>query len=499
MVKMKYLLPLVLLSTCLLQAQVVTTFEGMNASQLASPRLPIDPNGAVGTKQYMEWVNGYYQAYDKVTFARVWSSPQPVSNLPWAANKMPQCASIGVDTVILFDRLALRWVVAGHTNSNYTYCVAISNTDDLTSTNPPLNWYTYSFALSSVLGQNSQGHPYYPDYTKMSTWSDAYYMTADLEDPNNGYIIIGVLACALDRTNMINGGTPNPIQCFSDPNPIPKNGTWYVAHTLNAADVEGTTPPPQGRDEFLTSIVNPPNDGHSTTSNTMNLWDLHLDWTNSANSTFTKTTLSVPTYTPGCYNPANVAYTICVPEPTLTKSGIHYHIDSVGDRIMPRLGYRNFGSYESFLGSQTIRVGTGFNHQSAVSWFELRGSGVPNVYQTGIVDPDKTNYRFMPSIAQDHVGNAAVGYSVSSGLKVHPGIRAAWWNLPGNTSPTEITMQIGRGDQLNSSKWGDYTSMTVDPVDGCTFWYVNQYFPVNQTSTFNWHTKIAHFRLSSCN
>jgi hypothetical protein len=496
MAKMKLLLPLALVSACLVQAQVVTSFEGISAAAVPSPRLPIDPNGAVGTKQFMQWVNGYFQAYDKVTFSPVWNKPQPIGNLPWAANNMPNCASIGVDTVILFDRLAQRWVVGGHTGANYAYCVAISNTDDLTSST--LKWYTYQFPLNSVLGVNSQGRPYYPDYTKLSTWLDAYYMTADLEDPAQGYIEIGVLACALDRTNMIIGGTPNPMQCFSDPNPIPVHGTWYLGHSLNAADVEGTTPPPAGRDEFLASIENPLNDGHTTTTNTMNLWDLHLDWGIPTNSTFTKSVLSVPTYTPGCYNVANIAYTICVPEPTFTKSGIHYHIDSVGDRIMGRLGYRNFGSYESFLGTQTIRVGTGFNHQSAISWFELRGSGVPSVYQTGIVDPDTITYRFMPSIAQDKVGNAAVGYSVSSGLKVHPGIRTSWWNLPGNTSPTELVIKAGKGDELNSAKWGDYTSMTVDPVDGCTFWYVNEYFPVNQTSFLNWHTRIANFKLSTC-
>ena len=323
-------------------------------------------------------------------------------------------------------------------------------------------------------------------------------MTLDLEDPNNNYNEIGVLACALDRTNMINGGTPGPMQCFSDPSPIPVNGTWYLGHSLNAADVEGTTPPPQGRDEFLVSVQNPANDGHTTTTNTMNLWDFHLDWTNPSNSTFTKSVLSVPSYTPGCYNPANIAYTFCVPEPSFNKSNVHYHIDSVGDRIMGRLAYRNFGSYESFLGSQTIRVGTGGSKQTAISWFELRGSGIPSVFQTGTVNPDQIAYRFMPSIAQDQVGNAAVGYSVSNGFKIHPGIRTSWWNLPGNTSATETLIQTGKGDEQNSMKYGDYTSMTVDPVDGCTFWYVNEYFTANQTTTLNWHTRIANFKISSC-
>ncbi len=104
----------------------------------------------------------------------------------------------------------------------------------------------------------------------------------------------------------------------------------------------------------------------------------------------------------------------------------------------------------------------------------------------------------MPSIAQDKTGNAAAGYSVS-GSAVHPGIRAAYWSLPGKTAPVEIGLQNGIGDEENSDHWGDYTSMTVDPIDGCTFWYVNQYYKVSETgSAVDWDTRIANFKLSTC-
>src|SRR5260370_32478115 len=104
----------------------------------------------------------------------------------------------------------------------------------------------------------------------------------------------------------------------------------------------------------------------------------------------------------------------------------------------------------------------------------------------------------MPSIAQDQIGTAAVGYSVSSSA-LHPGIRAAWWNLSTATSPTEISLFNGAGDQENTFHWGDYTSMTVDPVDGCTFWYVNQYLSANQTGTSKiWQTLISNLSLPTC-
>ena len=495
MIRLKLFLPLFFLCSCFLPAQTVTSFEGIDASQVASPKQTIDPNGAVGTKQYMEWVNGYYQAFNKTTLVKVWTKPQAISALAWGASA-PHCSSIGVDTVILFDRLASRWVIAGHSpevNRHYYSCVAVSNTDDLAATN--FTWYTYQFDLTTCIGANSSGKLYYPDYTKLSTWVDGYYGSIDQEDPDKSYQEVGIVAFVLDRTNMLAHSTPNPVQCFSNTN---SNGSVYLAHSLEPADIDGTTAPPQGRDEFFVSIQNPPNDGHSTTSNTINLWDFHVDWINPSNSTFRQSTLSVPTYTPGCYNTANVAYTFCVPEPSFNSFGVHYHIDSVGDRIMWRLAYRNFGSYESFLGSRTVLVGTGppKDKQTGISWFELRGSGVPTVFQTGVVSPDQSLYRFMPSIAQDQVGNAAVGYSTSSGT-THPGIKVSWFSLS-NPVPTELGMQSGTADEKDFQGWGDYTSMTVDPVDGCTFWYVNEYFTTAQVSALTWRTRIANFKLPTC-
>jgi hypothetical protein len=495
--KLRTLLFLIFLNSCLIEAQTVTSFDGIDASQIPRPQLDIDPNGAVGTKQYMEWINTYYQAYDKKTFSPVWSTPQNGTQ-PWRSNNVSDCYGVGGDGVIAFDRLASRWLIAARASSagNYYYCVAISNTDDLTSGS--LGWYTYEIPLNPILGTNSRGHVYFPDWPKLATWQDAYYVTMDLQDVDNKYQEIAIVACALDRTNMLTGFTPNPPQCFSDPSPVPANGTLYLAHSLIPADIEDTTAPPSGRDEFLVSIQNPPNDGVTTTSSSINLWDFHLDWTNPANSTFVKSSLPVSPYTPGCYNVAHVAWTFCVPEPSLSSTGNHYHVDSVGDRIMPRFAYRNFGSYESFLVSHTIQVGLKGAKQTGIRWYELRGSATPAVYQTGTIAPDKTLFRFMPSIAQDRAGNVAVGYSVSRAT-THPGIRATWWSLPNGTVPTEISIQNGGGDEENSTHWGDYTSMTVDPVDDCTFWYVNEYFASNQTgSSINWNTRIANFRVSTC-
>lgn len=476
-----------------IHAQTVKSFEGIDASQVSGLEFDVDPNGAVGTKQFMEWINPWYQAWDKTTFAPVWSKPQE-GTTPFTTNGNVNCEHISGDGVIIFDRLASRWVIAAHSSgsTNYFYCVAISNTDDLTS--PTLAWFTYAISLNKILGTNAQGTTYFPDWPKIATWPDAYYIAMDMEDPNNGFQEVGVMACALDRANMLIGATANTPQCFQAPAPI--TGSMYLAHSFEPADVEGTTPPPVGAPEYYASIQNPVNDGVTTTSDSFNLWQFHVDWANPAASTFSRSSVPVNAYTPGCYTASAPVNTICVPEPSSSTTG--QNIDSVGDRFMFRFAYRNFTTYQSYLVSHTVQVGTGNGSQTGVRWYELRGNGVPALFQSGTINPDQSVYRFMPSIAQDQSGNAAVGYSVSSS-SVHPGIRASWWSLATETSPTEISLFNGSGDQENALNWGDYSSMTVDPVGDCTFWYVNQYLSTNQTGTAKiWQTRISNFTLPTC-
>jgi hypothetical protein len=480
-----------LMASCLM-AQTVTSFDGIDASQVSAPEYDVDPNGAVGTKQFMQYVNLYYQAYDKVTFAPVWSSPQPVT-APFTKNGLTSCEAISGDGMIIFDRLASRWVIGAHTGveNNYYYCVAISNTDDLTSSS--LAWYTYEIALAPILGKNAEGNVYFPDWPKIATWPDAYYVTIDLNDINQNYREVGIVACALDRTNMLIDGTPNAPQCFNVTTPL--SDGIYLGHSLIPADVDGTTAPPVGRDEFMVSIENPIINNVANTSSTFNLWDFHVDWTDPALTTFTQSAISVAPYTPGCYDVLSPVQTVCVPEPSTSTT--KEYIDSVGDRFMPRFAYRNFGSYESFLISHDVSVST-TSTQTGVRWYELRGPGTPTVYQDGTINPDSTNYRFIPSIAEDSFGNAAAGYSISS-KSTHPSLNASWWSLTDPTAPVEFTLYDGTADQENTWHWGSYDSMTVDPVDGCTFWYVNEYYPANQTGTeIVWHTRIANFQLPGC-
>jgi hypothetical protein len=473
-------------------AQTVTSFEGIDASQVPNAEYMVDASGAVGTKQFVEYTNVYFQAYDKITLAPLWTTPQGINSI-WKSNGITSCNAVNNDGMIIFDRLAMRWVVGIHTSTanNYNYCVAVSSSDDLTVA----TWYTYVFAMDSFLGTNAEGQTYFPDWPKLATWSNGYYVGIDLNDTSQSFREVGILVCAFDRANMLINGTARTPICASQLSS--PTGSIYLAHSLIPADVEGTTAPPLGRDEFFTSIENPTLGGGVVTSTTFNLWDFHADFSNPTDATLTQLTISESPYQPGCYTAGMPGSTICVPEPSTASTG--QTIDSVGDRFMPGMSYRNFGSYESFLVSHTVQANSGKNQQTAIRWYELRdnGGGTPSIYQDGNINPDNTTYRFMPSIAEDASGNAAVGYNVSSS-SLHPGMKAAYFSLTNPDAPTEITLYDGAGDEENTWHMGSYSSMTVDPEDGCTFWYVAQYFPTNQTGSPAWGSRINNFQAPGC-
>jgi hypothetical protein len=469
----------------------VCTFEGIDASQIQGVGYNVDPNGAIGTSQYLEWTDPVYQGYSKIyPYRAVWPSGPVDGSTPWRYHGLPDCVGPSGNVVVNFDKLAKRWVIGRRqalAGQPYYYCIAVSSTDQL-STN--MTWYPYGFDLTQILGKNAEGDTYYPDYPRISTWGDAYYVTIDVEDPDQGYPEVGVIACAFDRADMLKGGTMLAPICFKNPSTF--NQLFY-AHSLLPADADGTLAPPKGMVEVFASLENPVT---GNTSNSLNLWEFHVNWSNPSLSTFTgPKSITVPTYTQGCYTPDLPTNTVCVPEPS--TSGTNNFIDSVGDRLMQRLSFRSTGgAHPTYLYTfaNTVQVGTGVESQTGVSWYVFNQAGVRH---SGIINPGDSNYRFMPSAAMDKAGNVAVGYS-ASGYSLHPAIDASYFNFQ-NGTPTEINLFSGTADEENTFHWGVYTSMTVDPADDCTFWYVNEYFDTTQFTNPTWQTRIANFKLPTCN
>jgi hypothetical protein len=166
---------------------------------------------------------------------------------------------------------------------------------------------------------------------------------------------------------------------------------------------------------------------------------------------------------------------------------------------MYRFAYRNFGDHEALVVNHSVNPGTGA--ASGVRWYEIRNPNnpiiAPVVFQQGTFAPDSTS-RWMGSIAMDKLGDILVGYSASSS-GINPAVRVAG-RVPTDAAGTleaEASVIVGAGSQLGGlNRWGDYTSMSVDPVDDCTFYYTNEY--LKSYGTFNWSTRIASFKFPGC-
>ena len=417
---------------------------------------PPDTNGAVGATQYVQWVNTYFAVFDKTTGAIAAGFPKPGNSI-WAGFGGGCQTNNDGDPIVQYDKLANRWVLTQFSVSTtpYLQCVAVSTTSDATG-----SYYRYVFSC---------GATQFNDYPKLGVWPDGYYISYNIF--NNGRTFAGSKACSFDRTKMLAGDPTATQQCF-------QLSTSYGG--LLPSDLDGTTAPPAGSPNFFMNFG----------ANSLNLWKFHVDFANSANSTFTgPTNIPVASFVAACSGGGT-----CIPQP-----GTSNKLDSLADRLMYRLAYRNLGGVESLVVNHSVTVGNKKTGVTSVRWYEIRNpNGTPTVYQQGTLSTADKIHRWMGSIAMDKFGNIALGYSASSG-SVYPSIRYTGRLVTDalGTMQTENIIQAGGGSQTGTlHRWGDYSAMSVDPVDDCTFWYTNEYLKAN--GSFNWSTRIASFKFPGC-
>jgi hypothetical protein len=415
-----------------------------------------DANGAVGATQYVQIVNMSFAVFDKSN-GKIVLGPADISSL-WNGFGGP-CERPISDPVAVYDKIAKRWVLAGMSALARPFfeCIAVSQTSDATGA---YNRYAIEFGAL--------------DYEKLGVWPDAYYLGVNAGGGGNG------IACALQRPAMLEGKKAMAI-CFGAP-----GGKTFS--TLLPADLDGERPPPRGAPNYIVGGIN-------AEPNTMMLFKFHADFAHPKRSTLKgPVRIPVAAYTPAC--PVRIGRDdvhICIPQ-----KGTRTMIWTLSDRLMYRNAYRNFGDHESIVVTHDVNVKFGTNiHDfvTGVRWYELRAAKDGNftVFQQGTFAPD-SNSRWMGSAAMDKAGDLAVGYSISSN-GMYPSIRYAG-RIPTDPLGTlEGEKSVVTGSSPGSLPWGDYSSMAVDPVDDCTFWYTTEYYERGQDG---WSTRIASFRFSGC-
>ena len=461
------------------------TFEGMNQADGCGNCIPPDPTGVVGPNHFAEMVNSSFAIYSKTGTKLV--GPTHINAL-WQNLPGPCKDDNDGDPIVVYDHLADRWVLSQFAvnggSGPFDECIAVSTSSDPTGT-----YYVYDFHLSNTI---------FNDYPKLGVWPDGYYMTMNEFDSTTGNTFIGAGAYAFERDKMLIGQSAQML--FFDESKV--NGSFGG---MLPSYLDGPPPPPGTPNFFaeVDSIVNSPGLG----ADAMRIWKFHVDWSNPASSTFGLAGQPDFVLPVASWNPSQCVESqgTCVPQ-----MGSSTQLDVVGDRIMFRLAYRNFGDHDSLLINHSVLA----DARVGVRWYEVRGlststpTSTPSIYQQGTFAPTDTFYRWMGSIAMDVSGNIAVGYSISSAASF-PSINYAG-RLAGDPlgvlTQGETQMFAGLGPENVQffippvGRWGDYTTLSVDPTDGCTFWYVNEYFP-DQTipdPSAPWHTRIGSFKFSQC-
>ena len=422
-----------------------------------SGRLYSDATGAVGATQYVQLVNSQYTVYDKTT-GKVLAGPIAANSL-WSKFGGPCQTTNNSDGAVIYDQLANVWVFQHHANpagGPNLNCVAVSRSSDATGT-----YNLYGFALTADV----------PDKPRIALWPDAYYISQDLLDSTGAFVHSQV--CALERSSMLAGTFAQSI-CFQGSISLPT----FVVTTL-----DGQTLPPAGEPEFVWQLDQRANVGR----NNMNSFQFHVDWANPANSTLNGPVANaLPSYTDACPTIKK-----CITQPNAANP-----LQGWGDRLIGRISYRNFGTYESVVMTHAVSRAVNTELHSAVRWYEYRSPKTPVLFQSGTFNPD-ANHRWVPNIAQDQFGDIAISYNVSS-TTVFPGIRYtghAFSDKLGLMEP-ETTLITGAGSQINNQNWPSYAGLALDPVDDCTFWVTGEYYAA--TSKSGWKTQIASFRFPSC-
>jgi hypothetical protein len=410
---------------------------------------PPDTNGAVGATQYVQWVNESFAIFNKSTGAILPGYPK-AGNTLWAGFGGGCQTNNDGDPIVQYDKAAGRWIMTQFSvaTTPFTQCVAVSTTSDANGT-----YNRYAFTYTN-----------FNDYPKMGVWSDGYYITYNMFNAA-GTAFLGTQACAFDRANMLLGQPATQV-CFQL---SPSFGG------LLPSDIDGATQPPAGSPNYLVNFG----------TNSLNVWKFKPNFATPASSTFTgPTSIAVAAFNPACKGGT------CIRQPGTTT-----RLDSLADRLMYRLSYRNRAGIESLVVNHSV---AGPSNTSAIRWYELRVANQSvSVAQQGTFAPDAA-YRWMGSIAMDKVGDIAVGYNVSS-TTIRPSIRYSGRTPadPINTLQAETVLKAGVGSQTaNLTRWGDYSAMTVDPTDDCTFWYTTEYLKAN--GSFNWSTWISSFKFPGC-
>jgi len=444
-----------------------------NATLLGFRIMPPDTEGDVGMEHYVQFNNLGFKIFDKN--GNLLNGPDgDAGNLPWAGFGGTCETENDGDPIVLYDEQAGRWLFSQFEVSvNGLQCVAITDGED------PAGPYTrYAFPIS-LAGFN--------DYPKIGVWTtadgsqSAYHITTNEFDA----VFLGVNLTALDRDAMLAG---DPAAGFVQFTIADDADPERFAFALQPAHLEGPTLPPAGTCETYVQAFDAETWGIPGDTDGYRTWDFCVDFDNPANSTLTEN----PLISAGFDFDSNLCdYGPCVPQPN------GQNLDTLSQFTMYRFNVRDVDGVLSGVVTHTVDVRTNL---AGIQWAKLDLSGGnPSLADSGQQFIRDRRHRWMASASQDKEGNIGIGYTRSSSRSND--FPSVYFTGRESTDPAgslqeESVCIDGTGSQSGGSRWGDYSTMSIDPADDCTFWLTNEY--VETTGSFQWDTQVCTFSFASC-
>ena len=405
----------------------ILTFEAASATVT-----PTDPTGAVGPNHFVNAWNSSFRIFDK--------SGSPL--VPAASLSTIFPGTLG-DPIVMYDRYADRFFISEFFYDGFD--VAVSQ-----GPNPVDDgWFVYRFNTNT-----------FPDYPKFSVWSDGYYITANKD--NDGDPTTSEVVFALERDKMLTGDPT--AQMIGFPLTDITISGFYSPMGFNC---NGSILPPAGnapivymQDDVWTGV----------STDHLKIWNINVDWTTPGNSTISSPdTLHTEPFD-GLFDGGSFSN---LPQPSGGD------VDALQATIMYMAQYRRFGGYNSVVFNFVVDL-DGNDNYAGIRWYELRqtNDGDPwAIYQEGTYSQPDGHSAFSGNMCMDANGNIALAYtSVSSTL--NPALRytGRFASDPLGTM-TMAEQVIHNGTQIDpSTRYGDYSQMTIDPTDDATFWSIGEVF-----------------------
>jgi len=397
----------------------------------SSGSTPTDPTGAVGPNHFLNSWNSSFRIWDK--------SGNPLTVAASLSTIFP--GSMG-DPIVMYDPYADRFFISEFFSNGFD--VAVSQGPD------PVNdgWYVYRFATNT-----------FPDYPKFSVWSDGYYITANKDQSSPG---TSEVVFALERDKMLTGDPTAQMIGFPLTNIV--NSGFYSPLGFNC---NGSTLPPPGD----APIVYMQDDVWSGVSmDHLKIWNINVDWVTPLNSTISSPQIINTAPFDGLFDGGSFSN---LPQPSGSD------IDALQATIMYMAQYRRLPTYNTVVFNFVVDL-DGNDDYAGIRWYELRqiNDGDPwTIHQEGTYSQPDGHSAFCGNMCMDASGNIALAYTVVSSTQF-PSLRytGRYANDPAGTM-TITEDVIANGTQSDpSSRYGDYSQMTIDPSDDATFWSIGEYF-----------------------